>query len=60
MAGINSAAMRKLATDSKIADALTAMRLAGECITQVALSAKAGVSLRTIKGRWGTIWLDRE
>ncbi|MDB5612513.1 MAG: hypothetical protein JWQ22_166 [Devosia sp.] len=59
-AGINSAAMRRSATDSKIAGAVAAMRLGRESITQVALAAHSGVSLRTVKGRWRDIRVDRE
>lgn len=52
LAGQRSGAARAASTDTKIRRALERLRAAGQRITQAAIAAGAGISLRTVKGRW--------
>jgi hypothetical protein len=52
VAGRVSAAARATTTDAKIAAAVDRLRDGAKRVTQAAVASEAGVSLRTVKGRW--------
>lgn len=54
-AGQRTAATRAAKTDAQISAAVKRLHVEGARMTQAAIAAQAGVSLRTVKGRWSAI-----
>lgn len=55
LAAHRSARANRDGTDGALAAALLRLQAAGKPVTQAALAREAGLSLRTIKGRWRTL-----